>query len=46
MMTNIPRPQRRDENLLDVSQEQLAIDRAVEHPGGGHSVATKGANKG
>ena len=38
--------QSRHETLLDVSKKRVAIDRAIEHRGGGEAVAAKSTNEG
>src|SRR3984885_5294012 len=41
---NITWPQRRDQNLFNIGEEQFAIDRAVEDAGCGHAIAAKSTN--
>jgi len=43
MITTSPRLQCRDEYLLDIFQEQFAIDSAIENPG--DAIVAKAANK-
>src|SRR5271166_3787192 len=43
---NVARLQGRDEDLLHIGPEALAIDRTVEKPGCGNSVVAQGGDKG
>jgi hypothetical protein len=43
---DIPRLQGRHQDLLDVGQEQLSIDRTIDDKWGGQAVATQCADEG
>ena len=45
MMTTSPRAQCRDQNLLDPSEKEFAVDGTIDHAGRGEAIAAQRADK-